>query len=130
MPRNTTIPGRVRNTASDERMEIFATRAIDNHGLILTFHSEIFGSMELAGKAARRFQSAFGMYRARARKRTYLAEKRAGRDVNVLAYEGPYDRIEAQVHDTGDAFEIRLVFSDDLYKEITITDLNGNAVEL
>ena len=131
MPHSTTaIPGRIRNTASDERFETIVEKVREYHGFIMHFPSELCGSEENARKTAKRYQSAFGMYRARARKRTFLAQKQAGWEVNTLSYVGPCDDIEAQVHQNDNGYEVRLVLSRDLFKEFPVTDLAGNAIDL
>ena len=130
MSRTTNIPSRVRTAVSDDHMEALATRIMTLGGLIAGFTDEEYGSHEAAQKKAKGYQIRWGTFKARARKRTYEFQRSMGHEINTLSYEGPYDQIEAQVHECHDRYEVRFILSKDLYKEITLTDLNGSPIEL
>lgn len=130
MPSPTHIPGRIRNTAADHHMEGLAHEALNNGGIHLRFTIEEFGSREETKRLAKRFQASFGVYRARARRRGFKIEAQMGHDPNPLTYDGPYDTIEAQVHETENGHEVRLVLAGDLYKGVIITDTGGNPLNL
>ena len=57
----------------------------DPEGITLTFLSEHYGSFELAGRAARRFQTTFSAMRSKARraKQQHLGERSAQLDSNI-----------------------------------------------
>lgn len=128
MPSAPPIPRRIRNTAADMHMEGLAKAALDNGGIHLRFTLEEYGSKAETLRLAKRAQSAFGVYRARARRRGFKLEEQMGYGPNPLTYEHPYDAIEVQVHEADDGHEVRMVLAHDLYKGVIITDTQGNPI--
>jgi dGTP triphosphohydrolase len=129
MPSAPPIPGRIRMTAADFHMEALAKEALDRGGIHLRFTLAEYDTKAETLKLAKRAQSAFGVYRARARRRSFLIQKQMGYDPNPLTFEHPYDAIEVQVHEVEDGHEVRMVMFEDLYKGMILTDTQGNPIE-